>query len=241
MSDLLQLCDVSLRFGALVVADRVCLELPRGQALGIIGPNGAGKTTLFNLISGNLRPRSGTIRLEGRDLTPMSVQARCAAGIGRTWQIPHPFARMTVYENALVGAVFGAGLRDRDAARRAGEVLERTGLSDKAERLAGSLPLLDRKRLELARALATEPALLLLDEIAGGLSEHETPALIGTIRSLREDGVAILWIEHVVHALMAVVDRLLVLNFGAVVMQGEPAAVMASDEVRAIYMGMEVR
>jgi branched-chain amino acid transport system ATP-binding protein len=146
-----------------------------------------------------------------------------------------------VYENALVGAVFGAGLRDRDAARRAGEVLERTGLSDKAERLAGSLPLLDRKRLELARALATEPALLLLDEIAGGLSEHETPALIGTIRSLREDGVAILWIEHVVHALMAVVDRLLVLNFGAVVMQGEPAAVMASDEVRAIYMGMEVR
>ena len=237
---LLELRSVSKSYGAMRVTDTVSFSLARGEALGIIGPNGAGKTTLFNLITGNVRPDSGSVLLNGRDVTRHSAAVRCRMGIGRSYQVPHPFGGMTVFENVLVGATFGAGRSERDGVPAALAALERTGLRAKANQLAGTLPLLDRKRLELARALATGPDLLLLDEIAGGLTEQEVVELIASIREIRSEGVSILWVEHIVHALIAVVDRLLVINFGSLLMQGEPATVMASREVQEIYLGIAV-
>jgi branched-chain amino acid transport system ATP-binding protein len=237
---LLQLDGISRRFGSLKVTDQLTLAVAPGEALGIIGPNGAGKTTLMNLIAGDLPPDAGTIRFDGRDVTRLGAAQRCRAGIARSYQIPHPFGGLTVLENVLVGAVFGAGHGERAARPLALRALERTGLADKANRLAGSLPLLDRKRLELARSLATEPKLLLLDEIAGGLTEHEVHALLDTIRAIRAEGVTIVWIEHIVHALLAIVDRLVALDFGRMITQGEPHAVMADAAVREIYMGIDV-
>ncbi|HMN78960.1 MAG TPA: ABC transporter ATP-binding protein [Burkholderiaceae bacterium] len=237
---LLKLERVNKRYGALIVTDEVDLAVPAGQALGIIGPNGAGKTTLLNLIGGDVAPDEGRILLDGIDITGRTPSQRCHAGIGRSYQIPHPFGGMTVYENVLVGATFGAGQREAQAEPRVMDILARTGLAPHANRLAGTLPLLDRKRLELARALATCPRLLLLDEIGGGLTEHEVLALVDTIRALRADGVTILWIEHIVHALLAVVDRLVVLDFGRLLADGEPRAVMAMPEVREVYLGIDV-
>lgn len=237
---LLELRSVSKSYGALQVTDSVSFSLAKGEALGIIGPNGAGKTTLFNLITGNVRPDSGTVLLSSRDITRQPASVRCRMGIGRSYQVPHPFGGMTVFENVLVGATFGAGRSERDGVPAAVSALERTGLLPKANLLAGALPLLDRKRLELARALATGPDLLLLDEIAGGLTEHEVSELIESIQDIRAGGVSIIWIEHIVHALLAVVDRLLVINFGSLLMQGDPATVMASREVQEIYLGIAV-
>jgi branched-chain amino acid transport system ATP-binding protein len=237
---LLKLESVSKSFGSLKVTDRLSLEVRRGEALGIIGPNGAGKTTLMNLIAGDMPASSGRIMFDDRDITTLPPSARCHAGIARSYQIPHPFIGLTVYENVLVGATFGAGHREAAARPLALRVLERTGLGAKANRLAGSLPLLDRKRLELARALSTEPQLLLLDEIAGGLTEHEVHELIDTIRSIHAEGVTIVWIEHIVHALLAVVERLVALDFGRLLTQGEPTAVMADPAVQEIYMGITV-
>jgi branched-chain amino acid transport system ATP-binding protein len=207
--------------------------------LGVIGPNGAGKTTVFNLIGGDVRADAGRVRFLGEDITGLPPHQRCRRGIGRSYQIPHPFGGMTVFENLLVAAAFGGGLGERAARPGCLEILEATGLAARANRLAGSLGLLDRKRLELGRALATRPALLLLDEIAGGLTEAESVELVALIRRIKERGVAMIWIEHVVHALLAVADRLVVLNAGAVLAQGEPATVMADAEVRRIYLGLE--
>lgn len=237
---LLELAGVSKSYGALKVTNDVSFTLDKGEALGIIGPNGAGKTTLFNLVTGNVRPDAGTVSFNGRDVTHLPASARCHLGIGRSYQVPHPFGGMTVFENVLVGATFGAGHSEREGTPVAFEALRRTGLLPKANRLAGALPLLDRKRLELARALATEPDLLLLDEIAGGLTEHEVGALIEVIQDIRAEGTSIIWIEHIVHALLAVVDRLLVISFGSKLMEGDPAKVMASPEVQEIYLGIAV-
>lgn len=236
---IITLDGVSKRYGALQVTDAVSLALERGSALGIIGPNGAGKTTLFNLIAGTTLADSGTIRFDGEDVTRMPARRRCHRGIGRSFQIPHPFVGMTTYENVLVGATFGGRLSERDGAAKAVDVLELTGLARKANVLAGQLTLLERKRLEMARALASSPRLLLLDEIAGGLTEPECAELVDAIRNVRAQGVSIIWIEHVVHALLAVVDRIAVIDFGRKIAEGEPAATMASPEVAAIYMGME--
>lgn len=235
----LTLAGMAKSYGSLRVIDDLGFELARGEALGVIGPNGAGKTTLLNLIGGNARPDAGRVMFEGKDITRLDPAARCRAGIGRSYQIPHPFAGLTVFENVLVGATCGAGRGEQEGTPAAVRALARTGLLGKANRLAGSLPLLDRKRLELARALATEPTLLLLDEIAGGLTEHEVRELIDCIRAIRAEGVSLIWIEHIVHALMAVVDRLLVIDFGRLLTIGNPAQVMASPEVRSIYMGVE--
>jgi branched-chain amino acid transport system ATP-binding protein len=237
---LLQLEAVSKSFGSLKVTDRLSLTVRRGEALGIIGPNGAGKTTLMNLVAGDVPVSGGRIVFDGRDITALAAPARCRAGIARTYQVPHPFVGLTVFENVLVGAAFGARHGEAAARPLALQVLERTGLAAKANRLAGSLPLLDRKRLELARALATEPRLLLLDEIAGGLTEHEVHELIATIRSIHAEGVTIVWIEHIVHALLAVAQRLVALDFGRLLKEGEPAAVMADPAVQEIYMGIDV-
>jgi branched-chain amino acid transport system ATP-binding protein len=236
---LLQTTDLRKNFGSIVAADSLDLTVAANEAVGIIGPNGAGKTTLFNLIAGTLTPGGGTIRFDDRDITHDQPQARCRAGIGRTHQIPAPFEKLTVFENLLVGAVHARHVSEREAAQSCGGILDRLDLLRHANSLAGSLTLLQRKRLEMARALATTPKLLLLDEIAGGLTEGECAELIATIGAIRKTGVAILWIEHVVHALLAVVDRLVVLNFGRKIAEGAPREVMRSSEVRQIYIGIE--
>lgn len=236
---LLSLRSVSKSFGALKVTDDVSFDVAPGEALGIIGPNGAGKSTLFNLISGNLRPDKGSVWFDGADITPHPPMQRSALGIGRSFQIPQPFGGLSVYENLLVAAQFGGGLRGREAGRHCLDILDKTGLADVLDKPAGGLPLLKRKRLELARAMATSPRLILLDEIAGGLTEAECTDLVHTIKDIHATGTAIIWIEHVLHALNSVVRRLMVLNFGKVVMLGQPDAVMNSDEVREIYLGIE--
>ncbi|MBV7521194.1 ABC transporter ATP-binding protein [Ensifer sp. ENS12] len=237
---LLELEQVSKRFGALTVADDISFSVGEGEALGIIGPNGAGKSTLFNLITGNIAADSGTVRFGGVDVTRTPPMARCLSGMGRTFQIPQPFEKLTVFENLLVAGSFGARRREAEACDRCAEILVDTGLFDKANVLAGGLTLLQRKRLELARALATEPRLLLLDEIAGGLTEAECHQLVATISAIQQKGVAVIWIEHVLHALTSVVERLLVLNFGKVIGIGKPNELMASRAVQEIYLGIEL-
>jgi branched-chain amino acid transport system ATP-binding protein len=236
---ILALEKISKRFGAIIVADALDLALAQGEALGIIGPNGAGKTTLFGIIGGTIAPDAGRVLYDGRDITAMPPARRCTMGIGRSFQIPLPFGGMSVFENLVVASAFGGGRRERDAYARCMEILERCGLAAKANRPAASLALLDRKRLELARALATDPAVLLLDEVAGGLTERECHALIELIRDVRRSGVSIVWIEHVVHALVASIDRLLVLYNGAFIAAGDPVVVIKSPQVAEIYMGIE--
>lgn len=237
---ILELTSVSKSFGALKVTDGVSLSVPKGQALGIIGPNGAGKSTLFNLITGNILPDEGRITFLGRDVTHVPAMERVRMGVGRSFQIPQPFEGLTVFENLLTAAAYGCGQPESAVAAECAAVLRDTGLLAKANVLAGSLTLLDRKRLELARAMATGPEVLLLDEIAGGLTEAECRTLVETIRGLHAKGITIIWIEHVLHALTSVVERLLVLDFGKVIGIGDPAGLMASKEVREIYLGMEV-
>ena len=220
--------------------DRLTLSVEANEAVGVIGPNGAGKTTALNVMAGRLRPDRGAVLLDGRDVTAMPAHARCRAGIALTHQIPHPFEAMTVFENVLVGATHGGGLHERDAYAPCLSALALSGLADKANVRAGALPLLDRKRLELARALATRPRVLLLDEIAGGLTEPEVQALVGVVRQVRAEGVAIVWIEHIVHALRSAVDRLVAISFGRSLMDGPPDAVMASPEVQRVYLGIDV-
>ncbi|MFI8221273.1 ABC transporter ATP-binding protein [Streptomyces sp. NPDC085932] len=236
---ILQVQGLSKRFGHVVVAENVTFEVQQGEALGIVGPNGAGKSTLLNLIAGTVRPDSGNVRLSGRSVTRESAATRCRAGIGRSYQIPRPFSDMSVFENVLVATTFGAGTRGANARNAALRCLERTGLDSRADEPAGTLRLLDRKRLELARALATRPDIVLLDEIAGGLAQPELPQLVQTIRQVQAEGVAVVWIEHVVQALMAVADRLMCLAQGRVLAIGEPKAVMDSAEVRTVYLGTD--
>ena len=236
---LLALRSVSKSYGALKVTDNISLAVTEGETLGILGPNGAGKTTLFNLISGDVRCDSGTVEYQGRDITTLKAHQRCRAGIGRSYQVPQPFGHMTVFENLVTAACFGGGQPEREAWDTAHQVLQQTGLLAQANKAAGSLTLLNRKRLELARALATKPKLLLLDEIAGGLTEHEAKQLVGELQRIKAQGVTMVWIEHVVHALLSIADRLFVINFGQKLAEGDPRAVMDDPEVRRVYMGME--
>lgn len=236
---LLRLQAVSKRYGALVVTDNISLDVARGETLGILGPNGAGKTTLFNLISGDVRADTGQVEYAGHDISSLPPHQRCRRGIGRSYQVPQPFGHMTVFENLVTAACFGGGQSEREAWQTAVEVLEKTGLHAQANRPAGGLTLLNRKRLELARALATRPQLLLLDEIAGGLTEHEAKELVDELRRIKAEGVTMVWIEHVVHALLSIADRLFVINFGARLAEGLPDTVMNDAEVKRVYMGME--
>jgi branched-chain amino acid transport system ATP-binding protein len=236
---LLELHHVSKSFGSVRVADDVSLAVAPGQALGIVGPNGAGKTTLMHLIGGTVPVDGGWIVFDGRDVTTLPADERCRAGIARTFQVPQPFEGLTVFENVLVGIRFGRREAHPDPHGTAMALLERTDLADKANAEAGSLTLLERKRLELARALGTDPRLLLLDEIAGGLLEAEVHDLIDLIVRLRAEGVTIVWIEHIVVALLSTVDRLVAIDFGRVLADGRPDVVMASPEVQAVYLGVE--
>ena len=236
---LLALHDVSKSYGAVKVTDGISLSVSEGETLGILGPNGAGKTTLFNLISGDVRADQGRVEYAGRDVTALKPHQRCHAGIGRSYQVPQPFGNMTVFENLVTAACFGAQQSETQAWATAHEVLQQTGLMAQANRPAGALTLLNRKRLELARALATRPKLLLLDEIAGGLTEHEAKELVDELKRIKSQGVTMIWIEHVVHALLSIADRLFVINFGQKLAEGLPNEVMNNADVRRVYMGME--
>jgi branched-chain amino acid transport system ATP-binding protein len=233
----LEVCDVAKSYGALSVFSSVSFAIAEGEALGIVGPNGAGKTTLLDLLTGTGRCDTGRVMLQGRDVTRLPPPLRARMGLGRTFQVPRPLGDLTVFENALVGAMRAAGLRGRLAYEAAYEALAVTGMADRANEAAGSLRLLDRKRLELARALAMRPRVLLLDEIAGGLSDPETEALIGTIGTVNLAGTAIVWVEHVLRALTAVVPRLVCLANGQVIADGAPSDVLASDAVRTAFLG----
>ena len=236
---LLRLDTVQKSFGAVTVADHLSYDVAQGEALGVIGPNGAGKTSMFNLITGTLKPDSGKISFDGQDITAHSAARRCRSGVARSFQVPQPFSGMTVFENAMIAATQAAGLHGEQAERFCLDILEQTELLPKANTLAGSLTLLERKRLELTRALCAKPRLLLLDEIAGGLTEAECTSLVETIKDIHASGVTIIWIEHVVHALMAVVDRLIVIDFGKKIAEGEPQAIMNSPQVQEIYLGID--
>jgi branched-chain amino acid transport system ATP-binding protein len=238
MAALLELDGVSKSYGALKAVDGVSLLVEDGEALAVIGPNGAGKSTMFNLITGDVAPSAGRVMFGGADMTAMPPHDRSRLGIGRSYQIPHPFANMSVFENLLVGAIFGGGISERESYQRCSDVLKVAGLYGKANVPARTLTLLQRKRLEMARALAIKPKLLLLDEIAGGLTEYECNELVKTIKDIHARGTTIVWIEHIVHALISVASRLIVMNFGQVIAQGNPAEVMADRRVREIYMGI---
>lgn len=233
----LQIDSVRQQFGALTVLDGITVAVPPGQALGVVGPNGAGKTTLLDIVAGGRRPTGGHIRLAGQDVTASSAAHRTRLGLGRTYQVPRPFASMTVFENALVAAARGAGLRRQAAYHAAYGALARAGLAAKADVAAHRLTLLERKRLELARALATQPSVLLLDEIAGGLTEPETDALIGTIREVHAAGTTIVWVEHIMRALTQVVHRVVCLADGRLLFDGTPEDMLRDEQVRRAYLG----
>jgi branched-chain amino acid transport system ATP-binding protein len=239
MTTILEIEGLRKSFGGVLVIDDLSVSLREGEALGVVGPNGAGKTTMLNLIGGAVSPDAGRVVFGGQDITHLARHQRCRRGLGRTYQVPRPFEGMTVFENVLVGATHGRGKSERASYQGAVEALERADLLPLANAVAGSLTLLNRKRLELARALATEPRVLLLDEIAGGLTEAEVEELIETVRSLRSEGMSIIWIEHIVHALLAVVDRLMAIDFGKLLIEGDPQVVICSPEVEYCYLGTE--
>jgi branched-chain amino acid transport system ATP-binding protein len=239
-SPLLQLDQVTKRFGQVVIAEKLSLSVGAGDTVGIVGPNGAGKTSLFGLISGDLAPGAGEISFDGRTVTKLDPAARCRLGIGRTYQVPRPFTDMTVFENLLVAAQQGGGLRRRASYAAAAEALDRTGMTGQANLPAARLGLLQRKRLELARALTSQPRLLLLDEVAGGLTDPEVAQLVEIVRAVNAEGITVIWIEHVVRALTAVVNRLLCLSGGRFVGDGTPAEVLATPAVREVFLGSDV-
>jgi branched-chain amino acid transport system ATP-binding protein len=238
---LLELRAVTKRFGQVVIADNLSFAVSPGDSVGIVGPNGAGKTSLFGLISGDLSPNAGGVYFAGQNITKLDSAARTRLGIGRTYQVPRPFTDMTVFENVLVAAQQGGGLRRKASYVRAAECLERTGMTNVANTPTGRLGLLQRKRLEVARALASGPKLLLLDEVAGGLTDAECGELIAIIRGILAEGVTVIWIEHVVRALTQVAERLLCLYGGDFIGDGDPTTVMSSQAVREVYLGSEVK
>lgn len=239
MDDLIRVKNLSKTFGSFRAIDGLSFELKKGEALGILGPNGAGKSTLFNLISGDYRPTEGAIFFDNREITGLPPYVRCHLGIGRSYQIPRPFGGMSVFENLLVASIYASGKSEAACHDWCIEVLRQTGLLRKSNVAAGRLTLLERKRLELARALATRPKILLLDEIAGGLTEGECHSLVEAIKDVMATGVSIIWIEHIVHALLSVVTRLIVMNFGMLLAEGNPHTVMADPAVQEIYLGIE--
>nr|WP_295887959.1 ATP-binding cassette domain-containing protein [uncultured Devosia sp.] len=238
MGPVLNVTDISKRYGAKLVVDKVSLAVATGECLGIIGPNGAGKTTLFNLLDGSAQADSGGVSVDGQDISRWPQYRRVRLGVGRAYQVPRPFTGLTVYENVLAGIVHGPMGSERPE-RRALDVLEKVGLADKRNTIAASLRLLDRKRLELAKAVSVGSKVLLLDEVAGGLTEGEVFELVEMVKLLKREH-AVLWIEHIAHALMAAADRLLVLHFGAKLIEGPPKEVMAAAIVKEVYLGISI-
>jgi branched-chain amino acid transport system ATP-binding protein len=236
---LLQLNAVSKRFGQVVVADALSFSVGPGATLGIVGPNGAGKTSLFGMISGDLAVDEGDIEFDGRSVVGLGTAERCRLGITRTFQVPRPFDGLTVFENVLVAAQQGGGLRRAAATDAALVALAETGLTERANMMAGQLGLLSRKRLEVARGLSTQPRLLLLDEVAGGLTDPEVAELVAIVRRINGRGIAVVWIEHVVRALLSTVDRLVCLALGRLIADGDPRDVLGRQEVKELFLGTE--
>jgi len=234
---ILTAAGVHKRFGALVVLDDIDFAMAADEAVGIVGPNGAGKTTLLSVLSGAFPPSAGKVSFKGGDVTPLPATQRCRLGLVRTHQVPKPFGGMTTFENVFVAASHGAGLARDEAYEEALGSLKLCGMLGVANRRAETLGLLDRKRLELARALAARPTLLLLDEIGGGLTDGEAGELVDTIRELRRRKIGIVWIEHIVHILLQVAERLICMDAGKIIADGEPQAVMAAPEVIRAYLG----
>jgi len=239
MTDILVAQNLSKHFGKLTAVSDLSFEVRQGEILGLMGPNGAGKTTVFNLLTGVLMPDGGGIYFKGEDITRFSPVKRCHMGIGRTYQIPQPFEKMTVFENLLVAAVHGGGLKEKKAKETIDDILEMMDLIHRRNHLAGYLTLLDRKRLELARAVATQPHLILLDEVAGGLTEAESERILAIVKHIQRRKITIIWIEHILMMMSKGVDRLLVISEGRWINCGQPDAVMNSDEVLECYLGTE--
>jgi branched-chain amino acid transport system ATP-binding protein len=239
MADILTVEHLTKQFGRLRAVDALSFEVREGEILGVMGPNGAGKTTVFNLLTGVSKPDEGAITFQGKDITNESPAKRCRRGIGRTYQIPRPFDKMTVYENLLVGAVHGGKLTEKRARQRVYDILDLIGLLPLKDEMAGGLPLLKRKTLELGRALATQPKLILLDEIAGGLTEKEADHVLGIVKKIWKQGITIVWIEHILMMMTEGADRLLVISEGRWLQCGDPKAVMNSNEVLECYLGAE--
>jgi branched-chain amino acid transport system ATP-binding protein len=239
MEAILDVANVEKRYGPKLAVDKVSFVAAKGECLGIIGPNGAGKTTLFNILDGSAQIDGGKVLLNGVDLTRLPQYRRARMGVGRAYQIPRPFFGLSVFENVLVGTLHGSPEIRARGEKRALEVLETVGLGEKLNVLAAGLPLLDRKRLELAKAMSIGTEVLLLDEIAAGLTEPEVLELVEIVKVLKRDH-AVLWIEHIAHALTAAADRIMVLHFGAKLVEGKPAEVMEMPIVQEVYLGISV-
>ncbi|MCD8216649.1 MAG: ATP-binding cassette domain-containing protein [Clostridiales bacterium] len=237
MSAILTVTDLGISFGSNHVLKNINFELGEGEVLGVIGPNGAGKTVMLNILTGTLKPTKGTIVFQGKEISGQGITERCRGGIGRTFQVPRPFEQMTVFENIMVGGVFGAGMSEAEAKKKAIEVSKIIKLDDKLELFAGKLGLLDRKRLEIGRALATEPKILLLDEVGGGLTELEVGLIIDLVKTIKKQGVSVIWIEHIIRTMLEGTDRVMLVADGVDVITGVPLEVMNSDEVKRVYMG----
>ncbi|MBD9394143.1 ATP-binding cassette domain-containing protein [Acidovorax sp. ACV01] len=233
----LQVRGLCKAYGQVVVADAIDIDLSVGQCLGVIGPNGAGKSSLFHLLTGTVGADGGHIALDGKVISGLPAHQRARLGVARAFQVPQPFGNLTVFHNVLAAATFAGGLRGDAAAQAAMAALQRCSLDKMAQKTAGALPLLDRKRLEMAKAVAAQPRLLLLDEVAGGLTEREVHQMVELVHELKQS-YAVVWIEHIAQALRAVADRIMVLHFGRKLLEDHPATVMDSAIVREIYMGV---
>ena len=228
---------VKKSFGGLLAVNDVGFDLPAGQIMGLMGPNGAGKTTLVNVMCGFYKPDTGKITFQGKDITGFPAHKICRLGMARTFQIPQPFWQMTALQNVAVAAMYAKGLRKAEAEEQTPEVLRFTGLLDKADVLAKDLSTITLKRLEVARALATEPTLILVDEAAAGLDESELPQMLDLLESIRQTGVTIILIEHVMKVMREAVDMILVMNEGSTIAYGTPDEVMNDYKVIECYLG----
>jgi len=234
---LLTVKDLAISFGDNHVLKSLNLEVDKGEVLGVIGPNGAGKTVMLNILTGILPPAKGAVIFNGEDITDLSITKRCRKGIGRTFQVPRPFENMTVLENMMVGKAFGDNTSQNEAIDKATELAEQIGLYDKLLRFAGELGLLDRKRLEIGRSLASNPELLLFDEVAGGLTEAEADTIIDLVNMVKGQGIGVIWIEHVLKTMHEGTDRVLLMAEGRDVICGHPNEVIRSQECRDVYLG----
>jgi len=231
--------DLAISFGSNHVLKSVSFEVGQPEILGVIGPNGAGKTVLLNILTGILKPNSGTVHFMGRDIANIKITERVRIGLGRTFQIPRSFENMSTYENILVGGVYGDNIKEKEAGRQAVEIAERIGLSSHINTMAGRLGLLDRKRLEIGIALASRPKLLMLDEVAGGLTESEIADIIKIVKDIKAQGISVIWIEHVLQTMIDGTDRVMCLAEGQNVITGLPQEVMQSKIVNDVYLGVD--